>query len=143
MKKFLILMQLFFSTAFFASAQVQTEISQDELARIYEEVKTPYKYGMVIAPQDNGHKIDCPTVFREGDSWYMTYVVYNGKTGQDGRGYETWLAKSSDLLHWKTLGRVLIVTESGTVISAEVSPHLPIWSGEVPINYSNIKAVIG
>jgi len=79
MKKFLILMQLFFSTAFFASAQVQTEISQDELARIYEEVKTPYKYGMVIAPQDNGHKIDCPTVFREGDSWYMTYVVYNGK----------------------------------------------------------------
>lgn len=107
MKKFLILMQLFFSTAFFASAQVQTEISQDELARIYEEVKTPYKYGMVIAPQDNGHKIDCPTVFREGDSWYMTYVVYNGKTGQDGRGYETWLAKSSDLLHWKTLGRVL------------------------------------
>ena len=56
MKKFLILMQLFFSTAFFASAQVQTEISQDELARIYEEVKTPYKYGMVIAPQDNGQK---------------------------------------------------------------------------------------
>ena len=142
MKKFLILMQLFFSTAFFASAQVQTEISQDELARIYEEVKTPYKYGMVIAPQDNGHKIDCPTVFREGDSWYMTYVVYNGKTGQDGRGYETWLAKSSCIGKlWDAY--LLIVTESGTVISAEVSPHLPIWSGEVPINYSNIKAVIG
>ena len=134
MKKFLILMQLFFSTAFFASAQVQTEISQDELARIYEEVKTPYKYGMVIAPQDNGHKIDCPTVFREGDSWYMTYVVYNGKTGRKapicciGKLWDAYL---------------LIVTESGTVISAEVSPHLPIWSWEVPINYSNIKAVIG
>ena len=141
MKKFLILMQLFFSTAFFASAQVQTEISQDELARIYEEVKTPYKYGMVIAPQDNGHKIDCPTVFREGDSWYMTYVVYNGKTGQDGRGYETWLAICCIGKLWDAY--LLIVTESGTVISAEVSPHLPIWSGEVPINYSNIKAVIG
>lgn len=37
----------------------------------------------------------------------MTYVVYNGKTGTDGRGYETWIAESDNLLDWRTLGRVL------------------------------------
>ena len=47
--------------------------------------RQPYKYGLAVAPADNKHKIDCPTVFREGDKWYMTYVVYNGKSGLDGR----------------------------------------------------------
>ena len=83
------------------------ELTQQELQSVYDEVRTPYKYGMVVAPVDNHHKIDCPTVFREGDRWLMTYVVYNGKDGLDGRGYETWLAESDDLLRWTTLGRVL------------------------------------
>ncbi|MBQ9356126.1 MAG: beta-galactosidase [Prevotella sp.] len=83
---------------------------------IYNEVRTPYKYGIVVAPADNYHKFDCPTVFREGDKWLMTYVCYDGKDGTDGRGYETWLAQSSDLLHWQTLGTVLalpLTTVSG------------------------------
>ena len=74
---------------------------------VYNEVRTPYKYGLVVAPTDNYHKYDCPTVFRVGDKWLMTYVCYDGKDGTDGRGYETWLAESDDLLHWKALGRVL------------------------------------
>ena len=81
--------------------------SQKRMEQIYEEVKTPYKYGLAVAPTDNYHKIDCPTVFRQGDKWLMTYVVYNGKTGTDGRGYETWIAESDNLLDWRTLGRVL------------------------------------
>lgn len=89
------------------------DISQEEMQRIYDEVRTPYKYGMVVVPTDNYHKIDCPTVFREGDTWYMTYVCYNGKDGTDGRGYETWLAKSDDLLHWQTLGRILAYPADG------------------------------
>lgn len=107
MKKIIVLVHLFLSVIGMAYAQHSTGISQKELARVYEEVKTPYKYGLVVAPEDNGHKIDCPTVFREGNKWYMTYVVYNGKSGLDGRGYETWLAESDDLLKWNTLGRVL------------------------------------
>ncbi|MCX7866415.1 MAG: hypothetical protein N2438_04735, partial [Limisphaera sp.] len=40
------------------------------LQRIYEEVKTPYKYGIVLrAPP--GRKVDCPNVFRFGGRWYM------------------------------------------------------------------------
>lgn len=81
--------------------------SQHELQQLYEEVKTPHKYGLVVAPTDNNHKIDCPTVFRQGDKWLMTYLVYNGRSGQDGRGYETWLSESDDLLHWRTVGRLL------------------------------------
>ena len=49
-------------------------ITQQDMERIYQEVRTPYKYGMVVAPTDNYHKIDCPTVFRKGDRWLMTYV---------------------------------------------------------------------
>ncbi len=87
--------------------QAQRHVSQERMAEIYEEAKTPYKYGMVIAPETNNYKIDCPTIFQENGKWYMTYVVYNGSGGQDGRGYETWLAESDNLLEWKTLGRVL------------------------------------
>ena len=88
-------------------------IEKEVMQRIYNEVRTPYKYGMVVAPADNYHKIDCPTVFRVGDKWMMTYVVYNGKDGLDGRGYETWLASSDDLLHWNTEGRILSYKEDG------------------------------
>lgn len=86
--------------------QAQT-VSNEQMQKIYDAVKTPYKYGMAIAPADNYHKIDCPTVYMKNGKWYMTYVVYNGKDGLDGRGYETWLAESEDLLNWKTLGRIL------------------------------------
>lgn len=84
------------------AASGQQAIPQDMMERIYREVRTPYKYGMVVAPADNYHKIDCPTVFRVGRRWLMTYVCYNGKDGLDGRGYETWLAESEDLLHCRT-----------------------------------------
>jgi len=82
-------------------------ISQSRMSEIYEQAKTPYKYGLAIAPTDNNHKMDCPTVFRKNGKWYMMFVIYNGKTGTDGRGYETWMAESDDLLKWTTKGRLL------------------------------------
>lgn len=88
-------------------------VSQVEMQKIYDNAKTPYKFGLVVAPQDNGHKIDCPTVFSKDGKWFMTYVCYNGKGGTDGRGYETWLATSDDLLHWSTLGRILEYADDG------------------------------
>ena len=95
-------------------AFAQQTVSDQVMQTIYEEVKTPYKYGLVVAPTDNYHKIDCPTVFREKDKWYMSYLVYNGKSGKDGRGYETWLATSDDLLQWETLGRIMSFPEVGS-----------------------------
>ena len=110
MKKILIAITTVLSVVSGFAADI---ISQQDMQRIYQEVRTPYKYGMVVAPMDNYHKIDCPTVFQQDGKWYMTYVVYNGKDGLDGRGYETWLAKSDDLLHWETLGRVLSYKDDG------------------------------
>ena len=92
-------------SSFLTSAQ--ETVSKEVMQKIYEEVKTPCKYGLVLTPADNRHKMDCPTVFRKNGKWYMSYLVYDGKGGNDGRGYETWLAESDDLLNWNTLGRIL------------------------------------
>ena len=99
--------------SFAARHKQKVAVTREDMKRVYDEVRTPYKYGMVVAPADNGHKIDCPTVFREGNRWLMTYVVYNGKGGLDGRGYETWLASSDDLLHWQVEGRLLSYRDAG------------------------------
>lgn len=87
-------------------------VSEKVMEHVYEEVKTPYKYGLVMVSPDKTKKMDCPTIFRKGLDWYMTYIIY------DGRGYETWLAKSPDLLHWKTQGRILSFTDSTSSDSA-------------------------
>lgn len=85
---------------------VQAQVSQEVMQKVYEEVKTPFKYGLVVTPVNDTKKIDCPSVFRKGNSWYMTYIQF------DGRGYETWIAKSKDLLDWKTLGKVMSFSDT-------------------------------
>jgi predicted GH43/DUF377 family glycosyl hydrolase len=82
----------------------QQKVDPAVMQNIYDEVKTPYKYGLVVVPGADLKKIDCPSVFRKGKYWYMTYIIF------DGRGYETWLAKSKDLLDWTTMGKILSFT---------------------------------
>lgn len=79
-------------------------ISQEIMEKIYHEIKTPFKYGVVFKHPDTTKMIDSPTIFREKDVWYMTYIVF------DGQGYETWLASSEDLLHWDSKGKLLSFT---------------------------------
>jgi len=81
-------------------------VTEAKMAAIYEQVKTPYKYGLILTGADKSKKLDCPTIFRKGDSWFMSYIIF------DGRGYQTWLAKSADLLHWTTLGRMLSFSDT-------------------------------
>lgn len=81
-------------------------VSDSVMEYVYNEIKTPYKYGLVIAPPDNTLAFDSPSVFRKGNNWYMTYIVY------DGRGYETLIAESKDLLHWKSLGKIMSFSDS-------------------------------
>jgi predicted GH43/DUF377 family glycosyl hydrolase len=79
---------------------ISQTVSQYTMDSIYQQIKTPYKYGMVLSPKDS-LKYDCPSVFKKGRFWYMTYIVFNGS------GYETWLAKSKNLLQWKIKGKLL------------------------------------
>lgn len=88
---------------FMAAAQ---EVPEAVMEKTYNEIKTPFKYGLVVVPADDTRKLDCPSVFRKNGSWYMTYIVF------DGTGYETWLAKSSNLLQWTTLGRIMSFSDS-------------------------------
>jgi predicted GH43/DUF377 family glycosyl hydrolase len=114
MKSIIIILSLFFTLVaqsqnhtFRTTEEGKNVVSQARMAEIFEQVKTPYKYGLVLAPTSNNYKIDCPTVFQKEGKWFMTYVLYNGSTGTDGRGYETWIAESNDLLQWKTIGKIL------------------------------------
>ena len=87
-------------------------VSPERMKAIYEEVKTPHKVGMVLEPED-GEMLDNPTVFRHGKSWYMMFIRF------DGKGYETHLAKSDDLLKWTRLGRIFSRGEKGAWDSAQ------------------------
>lgn len=104
-----ILIYIFVSLSSFSvlAQEIKNPVSQSEMEKIYQEVKTPYKYGLVMVPADKDHKMDCPTIFRKGKDWYMTYLIFSG------RGYETWLSKSSDLLHWENLGKLMSFEDAG------------------------------
>ena len=80
-------------------------VPQDTMEKIYNEIKTPFKYGVVFKHPDSTKLMDSPTIFRENNVWYMTYIIF------DGQGYETWLAESDNLLQWKTKGKILSFTE--------------------------------
>ena len=82
------------------------EVAPERMRQVYEEVKTPFKYGVVIRGED-GNPVDCPSVFRFDKKWYMIYVCMNKV------GYETHLAESDDLLSWKTLGKILSLRKQG------------------------------
>ncbi len=49
------------------------------------------------------HMTDCPTVYQvPGDpKWYMSFI------GFDGHGYQSFVASSDDLLHWRPKGLAL------------------------------------
>jgi predicted GH43/DUF377 family glycosyl hydrolase len=76
--------------------------ARDEVAPF----RTPYKYPKLIL-KATGRKgdfdersIDDPIVFHANGAFYMLYI------GWDGIGYQTGLATSTDLLHWKRVALV-------------------------------------
>jgi len=71
----------------------------------------PYRnwhyYPELIIPAEPGiegfpdvHMVDCPTIYQiPGDpGWYMSFI------GFDGRGYQSFVAESDDLVHWEYSG---------------------------------------
>src|SRR3954465_9290139 len=75
-------------------------VSAETMQAIYDHVKTPHKYGVVL--RTPGTIIDCPSVYRFKDKWRMFYIQWT-----DEIGYETHLADSDDLLHWEPRGKIL------------------------------------
>ena len=77
-------------------------VDTNTMQQIFDEVKTPFKYGVVLKGAGTNEFVDCPSIFRSGEQWYMLYVAITNKVG-----YQTFLARSDDLLHWEKLGKVL------------------------------------
>jgi predicted GH43/DUF377 family glycosyl hydrolase len=71
------------------------------------DLQTPYKLNrlVVAASKDkdsfDAQFADAPFVFRHGRLFYLTYI------GFDGQGYQTGLASSADLIHWKKEGLII------------------------------------
>lgn len=88
-----------------ACSVTHNKVSDATLQKVYNEVKTPFKYGIVVSAPDSTKMADSPVIFRLNGVWYMSYIIF------DGTGYETWLAKSNDLLHWTTTGKIMSFTK--------------------------------
>ncbi|HQE51240.1 MAG TPA: hypothetical protein PLD74_02675 [Prolixibacteraceae bacterium] len=118
-------------------SRVPVSVPEEKMREVFEEVKTPFKYGLVLVPGDPSLKVDCPTVFRHKGTWWMTFLVF------DGRGYETWLAKSGDLLHWEQLGRIMAFSDStdwdGNQKAGFPGLQDPIWGGSYKLRTFNGK----
>lgn len=104
-------------------------VTDEQMKTIYEEIKTPFVYGTVLKPSP-GKKIDCGTVFRHGDAWYMIYVQ---QEPAPTAGYTTQLASSRNLLDWTPLGTLVDRGDSGTWDHAHVGGGVSfmdaLWGG--------------
>ena len=78
------------SAAAEADATTPTVIEAPTMQRIYDEVKTPFKYGVVLRGDTTNQLVDCPSIFRSGKQWFMMYVAIT-----DAVGYETYLAAAT------------------------------------------------
>ena len=96
---------------------------------MFESYETPYKLGTpVLEPSGvpgrfDALLVDAPRLFRHHGKIYMMYIGY------DGRGYQTALAVTEDMIHWKPLGVILPkgkpgewdqVGRAGTCIVADI-----------------------
>ena len=99
-----------------SGAEAAEAISAAEMQAVYEEAKTPHKVGIVLQPPA-GQKVDCPTVFRHGERWWMIYVQLEN----DPAGYTTQIAVSDDLVNWHPLGTILPRGDVGAWDSANAA----------------------
>jgi hypothetical protein len=118
-----------FALWFVVCAAGAAEVPPERMRAIYEEVKTPYKYGIVI-PAPAGKKVDCPTVFRHKNRWYMVYVQLENEP----QGYTTQLAVSDNLVHWQPLGTILARGDGDTWDKANAAGGIALagarWGGD-------------
>ncbi len=69
--------------------------------------RTPYKYpdlilkGSGVAGSFDERAVDCPFVFSANGKFYLTYV------GFDGKGYQTGICESDDLVNWTRKGLIM------------------------------------
>jgi predicted GH43/DUF377 family glycosyl hydrolase len=115
------------------SGTAEPTVPDWRMREVYEEVLTPYKYGVVVE-NDLGFA-DGACVFRLGADWYMTYFV---EQQTPSIGYTTELARSEDLLHWEHL-ETLLPFRPGAWDSNQAAGSIALpsvaWGGSQPQTY--------
>lgn len=96
-------------------------ITKEEMRNVYEEMKTPVKHGLVLF--EEGVNIDCQSIPEKRRN--VCHGICRQDPNDEKPGYETLLAESKDLLHWKTVGKLLEQTESGMGLHAEGRERMP------------------
>lgn len=86
------------------------------MQEIYEQVKTPYKYGAVL--KRKGYYYDSPIVFKHNDKFFLSCVEIDMECKT---GYRTKLFSSKDLLQWENVGYIL--TENNGWDSAQTGGY--------------------
>jgi predicted GH43/DUF377 family glycosyl hydrolase len=84
------------------ASPARSQVDSKTMQQVYDEVKTPFKYGVILKGETPDELVDCASLFRDGDEWFMVYVASVNELG-----YQTYLARSRDLLHWEKLGKIL------------------------------------
>lgn len=114
------------------SSILPKQVEDSVMQQVYEEVKTPFKYGLIMADENVDLKYDCPTIFRKDSTWYMVYIVF------DGRGYETHLASSTNLLRWEKLGTLLSFSDTTDWDSNQKAGYINLvdydWGGDYGVS---------
>ena len=100
-------------------------IPDSVIEQLYEEVKTPYQYDVIISEGAEGEwdgvSIDNPTMFSmPGDDEYV-YMTYSGF---DGIGYRNGMARSRDMLTWEKMGIIVERGEPGDWDGATVGGYI-------------------
>ncbi len=130
-----ITLTLLISLSTCSAIYAQAVVSQAEMERVYNEVKTPYKYGLVLTAPTAAKMVDSPSIFRKGNTWYMYYIIF------DGRGYETMMATSKDLLNWETKGRAMSFSDKTDWDSNQKAGYLALidtkWGGRSALKKFN------
>lgn len=91
-------------------------IAKEKMQAIYEQVKTPYKYGAVFKRE--GYYYDSPVVFKRGDRYFSSCVEIDAACAT---GYRTKLFSSKNLLDWEEVGYIL--TENNGWDSAQTGGY--------------------
>lgn len=109
---------------------VKSILEYQEMVKIYELLKTPYKYGAVVKED---YWTDSPSVFFHDNKWYMTYIGYNAEK----EGYESYIANSTDLVTWENRTRIFdIDPSSGAWDCNQVAGYMSFINNDLFGDYS-------
>ena len=98
-------------------------VTPERMRQTRAMLDTPVKRGAVMEFPDR--YTDCPSVFRYGERWIMTFIAISKDTSVSG--YETHYAESDDLLSWHCRGPLLTRDETREWDSKQIAGYAALY----------------